>query len=209
VSDPVISPDGTKYWNGKEWLPIQQTSQINTGNIQDSVVQVSNDSEVVKAALDGAAKIINEQNLVQNNGHIIVQHPPVQYTNVGYVNNNQREPKTPIDKSKLFKWIAIIVVIICVSLVIISVIESQTDSDNDGVVDQNDAFPNNPDEWSDEDEDGVGDNTDECPDTESGINVEDDGCELKSENTPNVSFSMTLITIFIALLFYSKERKIN
>jgi len=95
--------------------------------------------------------------------------------------------------------------------VIISVIESQTDSDsdNDGVVDQNDAFPNNPDEWSDEDEDGVGDNTDECPDTESGINVEDDGCELKSENTPNVSFSMTLITIFIALLFYSKERKIN
>ena len=208
MSDPVISPDGTKYWNGKEWLPIQQTSQINTGNIQDSVVQVSNDSDVVKAALDGAAKIINEQNSVQNNGSIIVQHPPVQYTNVDYV-NNLREPKIPIDKSKLFKWIAVIVVVICVSLVSISVIESQTDSDKDGVVDQNDAFPNDPDEWNDKDEDGVGDNTDECPDTESGISVEDDGCELKSENTPNVSFSITLVTIFIAFLFYTKERKMN
>jgi hypothetical protein len=209
VSEPVISPDGTKYWNGKEWLPIQNTNQITTGNIQDSVVQVSNDSEVVKAALDGAAKIINEQKLTLNSGPIIVQHPSVQYAKVKYINNLEGKPKTPIDKSKLFKWIGIIVVVICVSLVVITVIESQIDSDKDGVVDRNDAFPNDPDEWNDEDEDGVGDNTDECPDTEPGIDVEDDGCEIKSESTPNVSLIITLITIFIALIFHSNRIKMN
>ena len=209
MSEPVISPDGTKYWNGKEWLPIQNTNQISTGSIQDSVVQVSNDSEVVKAALDGAAKIINEQKLTQNSGPIIVQHPSVQYAKVKYINNLEGKPKTPIDKSKLFKWIGIIVVVICVSLVVITVIESQIDSDKDGVVDRNDAFPNDPDEWNDEDEDGVGDNTDECPYTEPGIDVEDDGCEIKSESTPNVSLIITLITIFIALIFHSKRVKMN
>jgi len=34
------------------------------------------------------------------------------------------------------------------------------DSDNDGVPDNNDRFPNDPNEWEDSDDDGVGDNTD-------------------------------------------------
>ena len=86
-------------------------------------------------------------------------------------------------------------------------IESQIDSDNDGVVDRKDAFPNDPDEWNDEDGDGVGDNADECSDTESGVNVGDDGCEIKSQNTPNVSSFVTLVVILSALLFYQKRIK--
>lgn len=38
-----------------------------------------------------------------------------------------------------------------------------TDDDNDGVVDTEDAFPRNPDETVDSDGDGVGDNGDNCP----------------------------------------------
>ena len=37
------------------------------------------------------------------------------------------------------------------------------DSDNDGYQDSNDAFPNDPNEWSDLDGDGVGDNADDFP----------------------------------------------
>lgn len=38
------------------------------------------------------------------------------------------------------------------------------DSDGDGITDDQDAFPNDPDEWMDTDEDGIGDNADACPD---------------------------------------------
>ena len=37
---------------------------------------------------------------------------------------------------------------------------TNTDSDNDGVLDANDAFPNDPTEWTDTDSDGVGNNAD-------------------------------------------------
>jgi hypothetical protein len=37
------------------------------------------------------------------------------------------------------------------------------DDDNDGVPDNQDAFPNDPGEWADTDNDGVGDNSDNCP----------------------------------------------
>ena len=50
MADPVISPDGKMYWDGEQWIPIQNSNQIQTGNIHDSVVQVNNDSEVVRAA---------------------------------------------------------------------------------------------------------------------------------------------------------------
>ena len=38
-----------------------------------------------------------------------------------------------------------------------------TDTDGDGVDDENDAFPNDPNEWDDSDGDGVGDNSDAFP----------------------------------------------
>ena len=119
----------------------------------------------------------------------------------------ESEPKDPIDKSNTLKWVAIIIFLICLTLLAIAVIESQIDSDDDGVVDRKDAFPNDPDEWSDNDDDGVGNNADECPDIESGVNVGDDGCEIKSQNTPNISSFFTIIVILTALLFY--HRKIN
>jgi len=205
MADPVISPDGKMYWDGEKWISIQNSNQIQTGNIHDSVVQINNDSEVVRAALDGAAKIINQQNPQQNNQPIVIQQPSIQYARIKTINPVRNEPKNPIDKSKIFKWIAIIISLICLTFLAIAVIESQIDSDDDGVVDRKDAFPNDPDEWSDGDDDGVGDNSDDCPNTESGVNVGDDGCEIKSQNTPNISSFFTIIVILTALLIYKKK----
>ncbi len=45
----------------------------------------------------------------------------------------------------------------------INVVENSQDSDGDGVIDSEDAFPNDPTEWQDSDGDGVGDNSDVAP----------------------------------------------
>lgn len=50
------------------------------------------------------------------------------------------------------------------------------DSDDDGVPDSEDAFPEDPSEWADSDADGVGDNSDLCPNTEAGSMVDARGC---------------------------------
>ncbi|MEP2600798.1 MAG: hypothetical protein ABJH28_04955, partial [Paraglaciecola sp.] len=50
------------------------------------------------------------------------------------------------------------------------------DSDNDGVADNSDAFPNDPSETSDSDGDGVGDNSDAFPnDATEILDNDDDG----------------------------------
>ena len=41
--------------------------------------------------------------------------------------------------------------------------ESTIDSDNDGILDNADAFPRDPTEWADTDRDGIGDNADAFP----------------------------------------------
>jgi len=43
------------------------------------------------------------------------------------------------------------------------VVASLADRDGDGVLDAEDAFPDDPDEWLDSDMDGTGDNSDPCP----------------------------------------------
>ena len=51
-----------------------------------------------------------------------------------------------------------------------------TDSDGDGVGDNSDAFPNDATEATDSDSDGVGDNSDQCEETPAGELVDGDGC---------------------------------
>ncbi|MFO7831325.1 MAG: OmpA family protein [Desulfuromonadaceae bacterium] len=64
------------------------------------------------------------------------------------------------------------------------------DSDNDGVLDENDACPNTPEGAAvnrkgcalDSDNDGVSDYKDKCPDTPKGAPVDRRGCALDSDN---------------------------
>tara|TARA_R110002073_G_scaffold293075_1_gene458503 strand:+ start:48487 stop:60300 length:11814 start_codon:yes stop_codon:yes gene_type:complete len=60
----------------------------------------------------------------------------------------------------------------------LTVIFSPADTDGDGVVDVDDAFPNDPSEWTDADTDGVGDNADLCPETPAGEAVDLEGCPV-------------------------------
>lgn len=60
------------------------------------------------------------------------------------------------------------------------------DSDNDGVIDIDDAFPNDPNEFKDSDEDGIGDNTDAFPDDPlEWSDSDDDGIGDNSDAFPN------------------------
>ena len=57
------------------------------------------------------------------------------------------------------------------------------DMDDDGVPDDEDAFPNDPTESADADVDGVGDNSDECANTPAGAEVNAQGCaETQSDS---------------------------
>jgi len=49
------------------------------------------------------------------------------------------------------------------------------DGDGDGVPDEEDPFPDDPDEWADEDGDGVGDNGDNCPGLSNPDQADRDG----------------------------------
>ncbi|MEA3559980.1 MAG: carboxypeptidase-like regulatory domain-containing protein [Candidatus Thermoplasmatota archaeon] len=54
--------------------------------------------------------------------------------------------------------------------------EREPDSDNDGVPNSEDLFPDDPDEWSDMDKDGIGDNSDMFPtDPDEWIDTDGDG----------------------------------
>ena len=60
-----------------------------------------------------------------------------------------------------------------------------TDSDNDGVVDREDAFPNDPSETTDSDNDGVGDNADAFPnDASETVDSDEDGVGDNADEYP-------------------------
>ena len=60
------------------------------------------------------------------------------------------------------------------------------DSDNDGVFDSEDAFPNDPNETTDSDNDGVGDNSDDFPnDPNETVDSDSDGVGDNSDEFPN------------------------
>jgi hypothetical protein len=50
------------------------------------------------------------------------------------------------------------------------------DSDGDGVSDDNDSFPSDPNEWNDSDGDGIGDNQDDCPNIAGNSTNDTVGC---------------------------------
>ncbi len=53
---------------------------------------------------------------------------------------------------------------------------ADNDDDNDGVLDDNDAFPNDPSEWSDADGDGKGDNVDDDDDNDGITDLMEERC---------------------------------
>ena len=60
------------------------------------------------------------------------------------------------------------------------------DTDGDGYSDQNDAFPNDPNEWEDTDGDGVGDNSDWAPnDSTESADSDGDGVGDNADAFPN------------------------
>jgi hypothetical protein len=77
----------------------------------------------------------------------------------------------PPKRKRTVILVAAVVAVILVALIILAVvlnpstspIASIRDSDGDGYADSEDAFPNDPSEWTDADLDGVGDNSDAFP----------------------------------------------
>ena len=68
----------------------------------------------------------------------------------------------------------------------INLIADSLDSDNDGVADSQDAFPNNPNETADSDGDGVGDNADAFPnDAAETLDSDGDGVGDNQDAFPN------------------------
>ena len=76
------------------------------------------------------------------------------------------------------------------------------DSDNDGVGDNADAFPNDANETADTDNDGVGDNADAFPDDSDKSVLES---KKESEDTPSLSFTLTLASVLLAGLIYIRK----
>lgn len=63
---------------------------------------------------------------------------------------------------------------------------TQPDTDKDGIVDAQDAFPNDPKEWLDTDKDGVGDNSDAFPnDSKETKDTDKDGVGDNADAFPN------------------------
>ena len=59
-----------------------------------------------------------------------------------------------------------------------------TDSDGDGVIDTEDAFPNDPSEQVDTDGDGIGDNADPNPNDAMPLDVDSDGDGIGDKTDP-------------------------
>jgi len=74
------------------------------------------------------------------------------------------------------------------------------DSDGDGVDDDDDAFPDDPDETHDDDGDGVGNNTDEFPqDPDEQFDDDDDGVGNNADDFPDNPYASNWSTIYAAV----------
>jgi len=70
--------------------------------------------------------------------------------------------------------------------------DGPADSDGDGVADPDDAFPDDPSEWSDNDEDGIGDNADPDDDNDGIPDEEDPHPLVYDEPSPDVSGNLMI-----------------
>ena len=74
------------------------------------------------------------------------------------------------------------------------------DSDGDGVDDDNDAFPDDPEETHDDDGDGVGNNTDVFPqDPDEQFDDDDDGVGNNEDDFPDNPYASNWATIYAAV----------
>lgn len=75
----------------------------------------------------------------------------------------------------------------------VNVLKPAVDSDGDGIDDDQDAFPDNPNEWVDFDEDGLGDNSEDlCPDTLLNEPFDSNGCSYSQRDDDNDGSSNAL-----------------
>jgi hypothetical protein len=71
-----------------------------------------------------------------------------------------------VNRSVIAVAAAVVVIVLVLAVMLspkLSPLASVHDADGDGVTDDDDAFPDDPDEWRDSDNDGYGDNSDPCP----------------------------------------------
>ena len=82
----------------------------------------------------------------------------------------------------------------------VTVVEPFFDSDGDGVEDDDDAFPDDPDETHDDDGDGVGNNTDEFPqDPDEQFDKDGDGVGDNADDFPDNKYASNWSTIYAAV----------
>ena len=72
-------------------------------------------------------------------------------------------PPTRVPIVPLLMLMGVVVALIVTAVLLTQEAEDRKDTDGDGILDQDDAFPLNPTEWKDSDDDSRGDNTDAFP----------------------------------------------
>ena len=91
------------------------------------------------------------------------------------------------------------------------------DIDGDGVVNQDDAFPNNNNESYDTDNDDIGDNADNCPNISNPDQIDSDGdgegdaCETPEEFVPLLPFwayPLLAILLVVCRSFFTKSSRV-
>ena len=81
-----------------------------------------------------------------------------------------------VDKRLLIISVLFIVLIGTMVIILLPEDPSTIDTDNDGIMNNNDVFPNDSSEWNDSDNDSVGDNQDKFPfDPAASLDSDDDG----------------------------------
>jgi len=113
----------------------------------------------------------------ENSAQVIKEEP------VSEIKHSKNKEDSNKKKKKLIAaTIAIIIIIAAIATSIVVMNTPSKDTDGDGVPDDEDAFPNDPNEWLDTDGDGTGNNADDDDDGDGVLDTQDD-FPLDSEET--------------------------